>query len=242
MRWSGCLTELVELESPSTQKVAVDRLGAFLGARLAETGCSVIFDRQATAGDHLLARLDGRLPGPGVLVLCHMDTVWALGTLKRLPVRLEGDRLYGPGLEDMKAGIAIVLTVLRQFAKRGLAPARPLTVLITSDEETGSETSRPLIERLGAEFALVLCMEPSLPDGSLKTSRKGVGEIVIRTRGVAAHAGSGHAAGRNAIEELAHHILSVQQLTDYQRGTTTNVGLVSAERAPTWSPTRPRQR
>ena len=221
------LTRLVELESPSTEKAAVDRLGAYLFERLSGLGCAVETDPQSEAGNHLIARIPGRQNLPGILLLCHMDTVWDLGTLQRLPVRFEGERMYGPGVEDMKAGITIVLTVLEHFTRRGLLPARPVTLLITSDEETGSRTSRALIERLGAQAGLALCMEPSLPDGSLKTSRKGTGEIDIAVTGIAAHAGSGHRVGRNAIEELAHHILAVQRLTDYDKGTTTNVGLVS---------------
>jgi len=120
----------------------------------------------------------------------------------------------------------MVLTVLATLKEKKLWPDRPITALFTSDEEIGSDSSRPLIERLAQGSALVLCLEPCLPDGSLKTWRKGVGGFEIVARGKAAHAGADHESGRNAIEELAHHILAMQRLTDYRKGTTLNVGVV----------------
>jgi len=135
-------------------------------------------------------------------------------------------KLRGPGVVDMKASIAMALTVLATLKEKKLWPDRPITALFTSDEEIGSDSSRPLIERLAQGSALVLCLEPCLPDGSLKTWRKGVGNFEIVARGKAAHAGADHESGRNAIEELAHHILAMQRLTDYRKGTTLNVGVV----------------
>ena len=177
------LQQLAEIESPSTDKAAVDRLGAFVAQGLRRLGAGVVVDPQAAVGDNIYGRWGaGR---DGVLLLCHLDTVHELGSL-----------------------------------------ARPVTALFTSDEEIGSERSRPLIERLAREAALVLCLEPCLPDGSLKTERKGIGEMLIRARGRSTHAGADHENGRNAIEELAHHILAAQQLTDYRRGTTVSVGVV----------------
>jgi glutamate carboxypeptidase len=155
-----------------------------------------------------------------------MDTVHELGTLAQHPLREVDGKLYGPGIVDMKASIAMALAALRLLRTRRAWPARPVTALFTSDEEIGSEHSRPLIEKLAREAALVLCLEPCLPDGSLKTERKGIGGMTIKTRGRATHAGADHENGHNAIEELAHQIVAAQGLTDYARGTTVNVGVV----------------
>jgi glutamate carboxypeptidase len=157
----------------------------------------------------------------------HMDTVYELGALARRPLREAGGKLYGPGILDMKASIAIFLSVIRAFQEHERWPAAPVTALFTSDEETGSHTSRRLVEAEARQAQVVFCLEPCLPKGALKTARKGTGEIDLFVKGVAAHAGVNHDQGRNAIEELAHHILAVQQLTDYARGTTLNTGIVS---------------
>ena len=218
------LRQLVEIESPSTDKRAVDRVGDWVARELQRRGAAVTRDPQTATGDHILGRWGS---GPnGILILCHMDTVYDLGTLARQPCRDAEGRLTGPGVYDMKASIAMTLTAVAELRAAGRWPARPVTALFTSDEEIGSNSSRALIEQLAREARLVLCLEPCLPDGSLKTWRKGVGEYEIRVRGRAAHSGADHEKGRNAIEELAHQILAVQKLTDYSQGTTVNVGVV----------------
>jgi glutamate carboxypeptidase len=220
------LKQLVEIESPSTDKAAVDRVGAVVADELRRLGAGVTTDEQTAAGNHVVGRWGAGAGEDGLLLMCHMDTVYDLGTLARQPCREANGRLTGPGVVDMKASIAMALTVLATLKEKKLWPDRPITALFTSDEEIGSDTSRPLIERLAKESALVLCLEPCLPDGSLKTWRKGVGNFEIIARGKAAHAGADHENGRNAIEELAHHILAMQKLTDYRTGTTLNVGVV----------------
>lgn len=218
---------LVEVESPSTDKAAVDRLGALVAGDLRDLDAEVTYDAQTATGDHVVARWGGGQDGAGhLLTLCHLDTVYEMGTLERQPCRETDERLLGPGTMDMKASIALLLTALAALRERGQWPARSITALFTSDEEIGSETSRALIERHARGAALVMCLEPCRPDGSLKTWRKGVGDFEIVVRGRAAHAGADHERGRNAIQELAHHILAAQALTDYQRGTTVNVGVV----------------
>jgi glutamate carboxypeptidase len=146
--------------------------------------------------------------------------------LKQNPCVEREGRLYGPGTQDMKAGIAAFLGAAAILRERAAWPDRPITALFTTDEETGSHTSRPLIEALARESALVLCLEPCLGDGSLKTWRKGIGDFELVARGRSAHAGAAHAQGLNAIEELAHQILRIQSWTDYEQGTTLNVGAV----------------
>jgi len=221
------LKTLVEIESPTTDKAAMDRMAAAVKARMESLGAEVEVDRQTTAGDHLIGRWNGRSQGKGLLVMCHMDTVYDLGTLARMPCRAEGGRLHGPGVFDMKASIVLCFYAIAALNGAGALPDRPLTMLCTSDEETKSETSRALIERLAREHGLVLCMEPALPDGSLKTWRKGTGDFVVTTRGLAAHAGADHERGINAIAEMAHQVLKIQGLTDYQKGTTLNVGIIT---------------
>lgn len=222
------LKRLVEIESPSTDKAAVDRVGALVAEEARRLGATVTLDAQTLAGDNVIAQWDpAPEAGTGLLLLCHMDTVYDLGALARQPCVEKDGKLMGPGTVDMKASIAMVLTALRALRDTNRWPRRPVTALFTSDEETGSDHSRAVIEAQAQRAALVLCLEPCLPDGSLKTWRKGVGDFEIVARGRAAHAGADHERGRNAIEELAHHVLAAQQLTDYAAGTTVNVGVVS---------------
>jgi glutamate carboxypeptidase len=223
------LKKLVEIESPSTHKASVDLLSAALLPRLTELGAEITIDPQKDFGDNVVAcwpatAEDG---AGGILLMCHLDTVFPLGTLARQPWRVEGGKAFGPGAFDMKASIVMALTALGELRRGGRWPKRPITLLLTSDEETGSAGSRALIEQQARQHALTLCLEPCLPDGSLKTARKGIGDIELIVRGRASHAGTNHADGRNAIAELAHQILAATNLTDYERGTTVNVGVIS---------------
>ncbi len=223
------LKQLVEIESPSTDKASVDLLSAALLPALTALGAEITIDPQKEFGDNVVAHWpapSGATDG-GILLMCHLDTVFPLGTLARQPWRIDGPKAFGPGTIDMKASIVLALTALTELRRSGRWPERPITLLLTSDEETGSAGSRTLIEQQARAHALTLCLEPCLPDGSLKTARKGIGEIDLVVRGRASHAGTNHAEGRNAIHELAHQILAAQALTDYERGTTVNVGVVS---------------
>jgi glutamate carboxypeptidase len=228
------LKTLVETESPSHDKAAVDRVGVIVAKEAHKLGAQVEIIPNKETGDHILARfaLSGgsrqanevEARGEGILILCHMDTVYPLGTIGKTPYREQDGKIFGPGTLDMKAGIVIALSGIEEARKTGWN--RPVTLLCTSDEEIGSYTSRELIESLAKESALVLVMEPALLDGSLKTWRKGVGEFQVKTKGRAAHAGGDHQAGRNAIEEMAHQIIAIQKLTDYSKQTTLNVGVI----------------
>ena len=227
------LRELVALESPSTDKPAIDRLGLRLRAEAEALGAHVETLPRAEAGDILVCRWDADGPGCALLLLAHMDTVYDLGTLAAWPHPSTDEELRGPGVMDMKGGIVLALEAIRALRETGRMPAqspRPITLLLTSDEETGSAASRSVIEaearKVGQSGGMVFCLEPAMASGALKTWRKGTGDIYLSVKGVAAHAGVNHEQGRNAIEELAHHILSAQSLTDYARGTTVNVGVV----------------
>jgi glutamate carboxypeptidase len=236
MHSGSLLKRLVETESPSHDKAAVDRVGAIVAEQARRLGAQVEIIRNQQTGDHILARFDP--PGAAtslplsapILVLCHMDTVFPLGTIQQFPYREDDGKISGPGTLDMKAGIVIALAALEEAQQSSLT--RPVTLLCTSDEETGSHTSRQHIERLAKESALVLVLEGGLVDGSLKTWHKGVGEFRVRTKGRAAHSGGDHEKGRNAIEEMAHQVLAIQKLTDYSKQTTLNVGVIHGGTVP----------
>src|SRR5215208_5509918 len=222
MNLKSLLKTLVETESPSHDKAAVNRVGAIVAEEAGKLGAQVEIISNAETGDHVISRWGSGKDG--ILLLCHMDTVFPLGTLDKMPYREADGKIFGPGTMDMKAGIVISLGAVEEARKNGMT--RPVTLLCTSDEEIGSHTAREYIERLAKESALVLVLEPSLADGSLKTWRKGVGEFCVKTRGRAAHAGGDHEKGRNAIEEMAHQVITIQKLTDYTKQTTLNVGVI----------------
>jgi len=224
--WAVALIEdLVRLESPSGDALALNRCGAALAHHMTTLGGRVTPIAAPGAGDHLRAEFG---TGPSqVLVLGHFDTVWPVGQLERMPVRLEDGRLYGPGTFDMKAGIAQALLAVRAVIDTGRHWPHRLVMLWTTDEEIGSTTSRALIEAEARRSRAVLVLEPSLPGGALKTARKGVGDFRVRATGVAAHAGVDPTRGASAIHELAWQVTRLTELTDLANGVTVNVGLIS---------------
>lgn len=214
---------LAALESPSTDKAAVDRCGADLAARLRALGATVDLLQRSERGNHITASWSG--DEPGVLLLGHFDTVWAVGTLGDMPVRRDGDRLFGPGVFDMKAGIAIAITAVRALLHEN-ARRPAIHMLWTTDEEIGSGTSRDEIVAAARRARAVLVLEPALPGGALKTARKGCGEYELLVEGIAAHAGLDPGKGVSAIHELADQIRTIEALADPGAGVTLNVGLV----------------
>ena len=226
------LRRMVEMESPSDNKEALDRLGRFLGAEFSRLGAQVTFIPQSDAGDHLKAELPGNAEPTGragkpILLLGHFDTVWPLGTLEKMPFKVENGRAFGPGIYDMKTGIVMMLFALRALREMG-AQRRPVTVLLDSDEEVGSRTGRPAVEAVAKDCEAVLVLEPSQTiHGYLKTARKGVGDFLLRVRGRASHAGVDFEKGHSAIVELSRQLLEVTKFTDLQRGITVNPGVIS---------------
>ena len=219
----GTICALARLESPSDDKPAVDRCGLELERRLQAIGASVERQVRRDRGDHLRATFGtGDRP---VLVLGHFDTVWDVGQVTRMPVVERDGRLHGPGVFDMKSGIAVAMLAARALAARGTAGG--LAMLWTTDEEVGSPTSRGLIEEQARRSAAVLVLEPSLPGGAAKTSRKGCGEFHLVVHGIPAHAGLDPGRGASAIVELAHQVLAISALQDLPRGISTNVGVVA---------------
>lgn len=225
------LRRMVEMESPSDNKEALDKLGRFLGAEFSRLGAQVEFIPQSDAGDHLKAEFPGKEEASAksakpILLLGHFDTVWPLGTLGKMPFKVENGRAFGPGIYDMKTGIVMMLFALRALREMG-AQHRPVTVLLDSDEEVGSRTGRPAVEATAKNCEAVLVLEPSQTiHGYLKTARKGVGDFLLRVRGRASHAGVDFEKGHSAIVELSRQLLEVTKFTDLERGITVNPGII----------------
>jgi glutamate carboxypeptidase len=219
------LKRLVEIESPSDDRAALDRFAAELASLFGRFG--PIQTIETARGRHLQLQIDGG-GGEHAVVLCHYDTVWPLGTLEQIPFSVDAEGVArGPGCFDMKSGI-----VLLYFALQQVKPRRPLHVLFTCDEEVGSPTSRALIETTAQGAAVAYVLESPLPGGTLKTARKGTGDYVVRIEGRAAHAGVEPQKGISAVHELAQQILAIHALNDYDVGTTLNVGVVQGGTRP----------
>ncbi|AWV23803.1 Carboxypeptidase G2 precursor [Roseomonas mucosa] len=227
----------VEMETPTTDAAAVNRLVDRAEAGLREAGATLerIPGRDGY-GDNLIARL----PGPAgsnrkpVVVCVHLDTVWDNGTLAAsMPFRVEGDKAYGPGIYDMKSGSFLAFHAVREILRQKVATRSPVTLIMTPDEEVGSPTSRAIIEREARDASAVLIAEPAGgPQGACVTARKGVGRFVVKIHGISAHAGGNWSEGRSAVVALSELVLKVHGLVDLERGVTTNV-------APVWGGTRP---
>jgi glutamate carboxypeptidase len=221
------LKSIVELESPSADKAAVDRLVMHLRGRIGAAGGDIEELPQNDYGDLTIARWSGTEGQKPLLVMTHIDTVWPIGTLTRKPFEVDDTEARGPGIYDMKASIAMMLQALT-FLRENDIVHRPLTWLINTEEEVGSPVSRPVIERLASESEYVLVLEPPVaPNGALKTARKGVGMFTMQITGLAAHAGADPEKGVSATQELANQIHYLHGMTDFALGTTVNVGVVS---------------
>ena len=173
---------LVSIESPTDDKAAVDRAGAEFRRRAASIGMRVTVEPRADAGDHSVAEIGEG--GRRILIVGHVDTVWPHGQIARMPLVRRDGRLWGPGTLDMKVGVAMGLLATRAVFEIGRPAEGRVAMLITSDEETGSDTSRDVIEREALASDAVLVLEPALAGGPLKTSRKGIGQYVITATGV----------------------------------------------------------
>lgn len=219
----------VAIESPTQDAAAVNRMADLVEAKLHAIGARI--ERRAGTdgfGDILLGHIAGECHGPGVLLLGHIDTVHPVGTLAGpLPMRVEGDRAYGPGIYDMKGGNAMALAALAHLHATGRRPKLPVTVMMIPDEEAGSPSSRAAIEAQARLHRVVLVPEPSGFGGRLTVARHGIARWHLRTIGRPAHAGAYHAEGRSAIREMARQILAIEALTDHARNFFVNIGTVS---------------
>jgi glutamate carboxypeptidase len=224
------LAELVQCESPSHNKAAVDRCGAIVAREWRRRGARVRILKQKTRGNHVRAEMSGgrgRAAGQ-ILVLGHIDTVYPLGDLKKNPFRVAKGRAWGPGTFDMKGGLVLAMFAIDALRAAGVAPAKRLVFLWTSDEEIGSESSRAAIESEARRSDEVLVLEPSLgQEGKLKTARKGVGGAEIIVTGRSAHAGIEPEKGVNAVHELALQIGRLMRMNDPRRGITVQTTVIA---------------
>jgi len=218
--------EIVLRESPTHHKQACDELAEFLAHEFQCLGGEIRFHRQREAGNHLQINFAVSRRLAPILLLGHFDTVYELGTIATMPWAERQGRLYGPGVFDMKAGIVQMMFALWALRESDGGLPRPVKLLLVSDEEAGSTTSRAITEKLAKQCAAVLVCEPSGPGGALKTARKGVGAFRLKVTGRAAHSGLDFEKGQSAIVELAHQIHAISRMTDLERGITLNVGVI----------------
>ena len=219
------LGELVNIDSGSYNKKGVDTVEDRLRARLEAAGVACEMFPHERFGGCMAARLPGAGGGPPIVLLGHCDTVFPEGTVAQRPFHIDGERATGPGVADMKAGLVMNTFVLEALARFG-APC-PMTGLYTADEEIASPTSRVVIEAEAKGARAVFNAEPGRPSGNLVSRRKGAAFIELEVTGKAAHSGAAHADGVSAVEALARKITRLHRLTDYDLGTTVNVGLIS---------------
>lgn len=223
------LDALVAYESPSRHKEKLDGLARSLAARYRSMGAKASIVADAHYGDHVVAIFSGAGTAAScrpALVLGHFDTVWPLGTVASRRFRTDAGKAWGPGVFDMKAGIILVEFALRAIHELRVDSWRPVIVFLCSDEEIGSPSSRFHVMEYGKQSEYALVLEPPLPGGVLKTARKGVGRLTLKIRGRASHAGLDAENGISAVKELAHQILHLESLNDFEKGTTVNVGVI----------------
>jgi glutamate carboxypeptidase len=223
------IREFVEMESPSDDKPALDRMARFLGDRFEAFGGRPRIHHSEKYGNSVQIDFPARDPGSEakpVLLLGHFDTVYPLGTLAGMPCRVAEGRMHGPGVLDMKSGVALMLYAIEALQSWHSGLPRPVTVFLVSDEEIGSYSSRKITEALARESAAVFVLEPAGPRGAVKTARKGVGEYKLRVEGVAAHAGLDPGKGHSAILELARQIAAISKLNNLKQGISVNPGVI----------------
>jgi glutamate carboxypeptidase len=223
----------VEIESPTETPAEVNRLGELIARGYAGLPCTIerIAGRNG-CGDHLIARSAWGQDAPGILVLSHHDTVHPLSFIERLPFRIDGDRVYGPGIYDMKGGAYLAYHAFRQVCADRERPSLGITQLYVSDEEIGSPTSRALIEAEGRKAKYVLVTEPARDGGKIVTGRKGVARFEIFIKGVPAHSGTRPQDGSSAVRELGNIIQALEAMNDFSRGISVNVGVVKGGTRP----------
>ncbi len=225
------IRELVEIESPSDNKQAVDRLAHLLAGKFESLGGKTRLHRSSEFGDSLQIDFPANSPtaqGQPVLLLGHYDTVYPLGTLSNMPCKVDGGKLHGPGVLDMKSGIGLMLHAIEGLQQWLGGRPRPVTVFLVSDEEIGSHSSRQITEGLAKKSAGVLVLEPGAGlHGAVKTARKGVGEYTLRVQGVASHAGLDPGSGHSAILELARQIAVLSKLNNLRQGISVNPGVIA---------------
>jgi len=221
------IRELVEIESPSDNKLAGDRMGGLLASKFEALGGRARVHRAEDYADNVQINFPGGDNREPVLLLGHFDTVYPVGTLSTMPCHIANGRLHGPGVLDMKSGIALMLSVIKALQVWHGGLPRAVTVFLVSDEEVGSSSSRQITEGLARKSAAVLVLEPAAGiRGAVKTARKGVGDYTLTVRGVAAHAGLDPGTGHSAILELARQIAVISKFNNLKQGISVNPGVI----------------
>lgn len=220
------LKEIVIRESPSTDKKAVDACSSFVIKEFKKIGAKITRFPQTQIGDLYVAEYPSKFRSrekEQLLVLTHIDTVWPVGKIKDMPFLIKKNKVFGPGVLDMKIGLVMIMYSLRCLKEMNIQPNRRIAVFINSAEEIGSHPSHQAIQKLAKQSACVLCLEPALPGGALKIQRKGRLVIRLEAKGKAAHAGTPE-KGTNAVEELILQLRQIQKIKT--KGITLNIGLI----------------
>ncbi|WP_081976167.1 M20 family metallopeptidase [Ureibacillus manganicus] len=219
------IEQLVNIDSGSYYKKGVDQVGSILKEKYEELGFVVDVKEEKEFGNNMVIQ-HKNAKDPKIILVAHMDTVFPEGTVANRPFHIEGSRAYGPGVVDMKASQVELIYAIKALQKIDSKSVENIQIILNGDEEIGSITSRPLIEKhsIGKEYALI--MEPARKDGSLVTARRGGGRYEIVVKGVAAHSGIEPEKGRSAIEELAYKIIQLHKLNDHEKGISVNVGII----------------
>jgi glutamate carboxypeptidase len=216
---------IVNIDSGSRNKTGIDRIGLLLKRKYEEIGYTIDVVPQIKYGNHLMIKHKDASE-PEILILAHMDTVFPEGTALERPFRLEGDRAYGPGVIDMKASLVTLLYAMKALKDEGAAQWKNVQIMLNSDEEIGSPSSKGLIKSASKGKKYALIMEPARKDGSLVSARRGKGNYTLNVTGRAAHSGIEPEKGRSAIEELAHKVIQLHELNDHENGISVNVGMI----------------
>lgn len=225
MVWT--LSGLIETETPTSDKSALDELADWMATWAEDLGAEVVVHEEITVGNIVECRWNTHKDSKPLVICCHMDTVHPIGSVDTRPTRTDGDNLFGVGSYDMKGGITVAQTVIQELIKENQLPERPITLLFTSDEEVGSPRSREIIQTVAKDSGLVLIMEPGPNENTIVTERKGVGIFQMVALGRSSHSGSDPRDGVNAIVEMAHQIGKITALTDWEQGTTVIPTIIS---------------
>ncbi|MBI4855058.1 MAG: M20 family metallopeptidase [Acidobacteria bacterium] len=222
------IQHFIELETPSGNAGHIAVMVEDLATLLKALGAKVEIIT-TEGGPSLHAQFQSSITNSQetLFIVGHCDTVWPLGTLKRRPFEIRENRIYGPGVFDMKSGIVLVLEAIRGLKELNRQFNRPLEIFFSCDEEQGSHSTRDLIETMAKRAKAALVLEPCLPGGRVKTARKGIGQYELSVMGCSAHAGVAPEKGVSAIEELAHQTIKLHSLTDHKRGISVNVGVIN---------------
>ncbi|SOC42891.1 M20 family metallopeptidase [Salinicoccus kekensis] len=224
------LEKLVNIDSGSYYKKGVDEVGEILQNLYRELGYTIEVEENDELGNNILI-YHPDIRDPQILIIAHMDTVFDKGTVKERPFTIEGDRAYGPGVADMKASQVSLIYAIKYLQDNEDEGFKNLKIILNSDEEIGSKVSQKLIKKTSEKVAYSIVMEPARKDGSIVTSRRGGGRYILNVKGIASHSGVAPEEGKSAIEELAHKVIKLNNLSEHKEGVSINVGLIKGGQA-----------